>query len=145
MSEVVIRKFKINDYDKIMILWKSTRLPCKPDGRDSRDRLNSGTAHGNSLFLVAESDGELVGSILGTHDGRKGWINRLAIAPEFRKRGIARRLVTAIEDWLYQLGIEVISCLVEDENRTSIQTFKKLGYCKSRDIIYLSKKKTPGS
>jgi len=38
---------------------------------------------------------ELVGSVLASHDERKGWLNRLAVAPNHRRRGPARRLIAA--------------------------------------------------
>jgi len=45
-----------------------------------------------------------IGSALITHDGRKGWINRVVVLPEHRNKGIARKLVEAGEIWLKTTG-----------------------------------------
>jgi len=92
-------------------------------------------------FMEWKEIASLVGSILGTHDGRKGWMNRLAVVPEYRRNGIARMLITETEKRLAGLGIEIFACLIEDWNLSSLQFFKELGYTKHYDIHYLSKRK----
>jgi len=91
--------------------------------------------------LVAETNGKLVGSIFGTHDGRRGWINRLAVAPEFRRQGIARMLVAKVEKCLSELGIEIVASLIEAWNTKSMQAFERLGYKRHSDVFYFSKRK----
>jgi len=87
--------------------------------------------------------GKLVGSVIGTHDGRKGWINRLAVHPSYRHRGLAKRLVAEVEGRLSQLGLEVIACLILRENTASLQLFQSLGYERAWNAVYLSKRKNP--
>ena len=70
------------------------------------------------MFLLAEADGRLVGTVLGTHDGRKAWINRLAVSPAFRRRGIARLLVAEVEARMAALGLDIIAALIESQNGT---------------------------
>jgi N-acetylglutamate synthase len=77
--------------------------------------------------------------VLGTHDGRKGWINRLAVAKDFRSQDIARKLVTAVETRLNALGIDVIACIIENGNIISMRFFEKLGYTKG-SVAYFSKR-----
>ena len=81
------------------------------------------------------------GSVFGTHDGRKGWINRVAVAPEFQRQNIAKKLIAKVEDRFSELGIDIIACLVEDWNTNSLQVFEKLGYKKHSDMVYFSKRK----
>jgi len=140
-SNIVIREFRMRDYDAVITLWNDAQLPYRPKGRDSRDKIEYQLKQGNAIFLVAEIDGKLVGSILGNHDGRKGWINRLAVDSEFRRQNIARRLVTEVEDRLSELGIEVVACLIEEWNTASIQAFERLGYKKEENIVYFSKRR----
>lgn len=140
---ILIRKFSTEDYNALIKLWNDSRLPYKPKGRDSKDKIEFELKRGNALFLVAEINGKLVGSILGTHDGRKGWINRLAVAPEYQMQGIARRLVDKVEGWLHKLGISIIACLVEDWNMNSKKFFESLGYNMFADIVYFTKKRYP--
>ena len=52
-----------------------------------RERLAAELEGDRSVFLAAELEGQIVGVVLGTHDGRKGWINRLAVTPESSASG----------------------------------------------------------
>jgi GNAT superfamily N-acetyltransferase len=95
------------------------------------------------VYLVAEVDGKLVGTVLGSHDGRKGWINRLAVSPAHRRRGIGGRLVAEVESRFAALGIEIFACLIEGWNEDSLATFQRLGYKPFPDIKYLTKRVQP--
>jgi ribosomal protein S18 acetylase RimI-like enzyme len=143
LSNLTIRPFRIEDYDAVIALWKSARLPCRPDGRDARSRIAQELSGSNAVFLVAEYQGKLIGSVFATHDGRKGWINRLAVAPSFRRRGIAGRLVWEAERGLHRAGIEMVACLIEDWNADSKRFFENIGYQRFDRISYFTKKKHP--
>jgi len=88
-----------------------------------------------------ERAGELIGVVLVTHDGRKGWINRLAVLPAHRRHGYAARLVAGAERILHEQGITVIAVLIETGNDTSLSLFQKLGYAElPGGIHYVSKR-----
>jgi ribosomal protein S18 acetylase RimI-like enzyme len=142
-SKPVLREFRPDDYDNLIALWDESRLPYKPHGRDKRDRIEREITKPNAIFLVAEADRKLVGSVLATHDGRKGWINRLAVTPALRQRGIARMLLAEAENRLSKQGIEIVACLVEDWNVDSARFFEKLGYNRFDGITYFTKRKHP--
>jgi ribosomal protein S18 acetylase RimI-like enzyme len=135
-----IRKFRIEDYDKILSLWRKSELTFKAKGRDRYAKIKDELEIGNGFFYVAELDEKLVGSIFGTHDGRKGWVNRLAVDPSFRNRGIGRFLVEKVEKDLSDIGIDIIGVLVEGWNYESMNFFRNIGYEES-DIVYFSKRK----
>lgn len=128
-----------------MALWNESELPAKPKGRDSRERMLKEVSRETATLLVAENESgkTLIGTVLATHDGRKGWINRLAVASAFRHRGIARRLLEEAEKALYNRGMEIIACLIEDYNEVSMEFFQKSDYIKHTDIFYFSKRKHP--
>lgn len=136
-----IRYFKMDDYDSLIELWESAGLPYKPNGRDSRENIESELKKGIAIFLVAETDNKIIGSVFGTHDGRKGWINRAAVHPQYRQKGIAKKLVSEVEKKLDELGLDIVACLIEDWNDRSMKVFEKLGYIKHSDVIYFSKRK----
>ena len=138
---VLIRVFRIEDYDSVMALWKEAHLPCKPRGRDSRANLQKQLGQTMVRFFVAEREGKVIGTVLASHDGRKGWVNRLAVAKEFLRKGVAKRLMQEAETWLGQEGIDIIACLVEDDNEPSVRFFLAAGYTRHADIVYFSKRK----
>ncbi|MFX1351755.1 MAG: GNAT family N-acetyltransferase [Promethearchaeota archaeon] len=139
-----MRKLTAKDYDALIRLWNDAGLPYKPQGRDKREDIENQLKQPNTLYLIAEVDNVIVGSILGTHDSRKGWINRLAVSPSHRRKGLAKRLVKEVENRFSELGIDIMACMVEDWNTMSLEVFERLGYTRHPDIIYLSKRKNPG-
>lgn len=143
MANWTLRGLDATDYDALIDLWASAGLPFKPQGRDTRAAFEHQLSQPMSIYLGAFQDNALIGAVLGTHDGRKGWINRLAVHPDHRSRGLGRALVEAVEARLHDGGIEIIAALVEGWNETSFEVFEALGYVRHPDIHYLSKRAGP--
>lgn len=137
-----IRQLTVEDYDGIVEIWIKSGLPYKPRGRDAREYFQSELGRDTAMFLGAEIEGVLVGVVLGTHDGRKGWINRLAVLPEFRNRGIGKALAMETEQRLNRLGILIVTCLIEGGNDASEDFFESIGYVGHPDITYFSKRQS---
>jgi ribosomal protein S18 acetylase RimI-like enzyme len=135
-----IRDLQPDDYDSLVELWDSVGLPIKSKGRDSREDIERQIDLSCTIYRVAVMDDRLVGAVLGSHDGRKGWINRLAVHPEFTRKGIAKALVDEVERRLSDLGIGIVAALVEDRNTLSLEVFQKLGYEDFPGIHYVTKR-----
>lgn len=140
---VTIVNYSPGDYSKLIDIWEKSGLPYKPKGRDSRESIEKEVELNCNRFLFAVADENYVGTILVTHDGRKAWINRVAVLPEYRGKGIARKLLEAAEKWLDEEGIDIYACLIEDYNQDSFEAFKKMGYAPFEGIHYLTKRKYP--
>jgi len=125
--EVLIRKFKISDYDQVINLWQLCQLPLKPEGRDSRCQLEQQIKLDQIIFLVAEKEGKVIGTVLASHDGRKGWINRLAVHPDARRQGLGTQLIKKAEEELEKQGLILLAALIEEENSASRDLFVRLG------------------
>jgi ribosomal protein S18 acetylase RimI-like enzyme len=137
-----IRRLGLDDYDALLALWQRVGLhSLRPRGRDSRASLARQLASGVQTILGLEADGHLVGAVVATHDSRKGWINRLAVDPGYRRRGHAGRLIAAAEELLRAQGMRVIAALVESDNPASLALFRKVGYVEiDSGIHYLTKR-----
>jgi GNAT superfamily N-acetyltransferase len=138
--EYPIRHLNDTDYDAITALWSRAGLKFRPKGRDSREAMAAEFARAETCFLGMFDGATMIGVVVGTSDGRKGWINRLAIDPDYRGRGLAAHLIKASEDFLHGLGLKVIAILIEDWNTPSLSAFKKAGYVFFDDIVYGSKR-----
>jgi ribosomal protein S18 acetylase RimI-like enzyme len=139
---LVVRELGLDDYDELLALWQQAGLhSLKLQGRDSGSSLARQLESGVLTMLGLEADGQLVGAALVSHDSRKGWINRLAVHPDHRRRGHATRLIEAAEEMLRNQGIDVIAALVVSGNPTSLALFKGAGYVEvDQGIHYLTKR-----
>ena len=130
-----------SDYPRIVALWQAAGLHIRPTGRDSQEAFERQMAGGLQTAIGIETEGSnLVGVVLATHDGRKGWINRLAVHPDWRRQGVARTLIAAAEDALHQQGIDVIAALIEPGNTPSLECFLGSGYEEYVGLHYVSKR-----
>ena len=138
--EMKTRKLTSADYNQIVDLWQRAGLPYKPQGRDGREVVEAQIAANPDLCIGVFEENRLAGVVLATMDGRKGWVNRLAVDPDCRRRGVAKKLIHEAETALRKHGIRIFCALIESGNTTSMRLFKASGYCKHRDIAYFSKR-----
>jgi len=132
---VTIRRLRLSDYDAIIEVLDVCGLNPRVRGRDSRTALGRQLRSRQTLYLGAFDGSRLIGTIFGTHDTRKGWINRLAVLPEYRHSGVASKLVRECERGLRKYGLEMFATLIDEGNVASRRLFSKLGYSSS-DILY---------
>ena len=135
-----IRRLTIKDYKEMVKLWITAKLPFKPKGRDHRETIAVEMKANPDFFLGAFENNHLVGVVIMSCDVRKGWINRLAVDPDHRHRGIAKALIAESERTLRKHGIKIFCTLIEDYNATSKKLFKECGYVEHHDITYFSKR-----
>ena len=138
--ELETRVLDADDYESLIALWIRTGLPYKPKGRDSRASITAQMKRDPELFMGAFRENRLVGAVIGTFEGRRGWINRLAVDPRERRKGVAQMLIGRVEGVLRNRGARVIGVLVEADNAGSLALFQKCGYTAHRDILYLTKR-----
>src|SRR2546426_5674732 len=107
---IVIRPCRFEECPAVLALWeRAGAIPSPTDTLAELRRLVQ--THGDG-FLVAIQEGAIVGSVIGGWDGWRGNIYRLAVAPEARRRGLARRLVREAERVLWRKGARRLSALV---------------------------------
>lgn len=134
----------IEEYDAMVELWQRAGLHFDRDDRDSRRRIEEQIYDDHVVILtLKDDDGKMIGVIVGSYDGRKGWINRLAIDPDYRGRRLAARLIERAEEVLIDMGATIIAALIEDENLPSMAAFRNCGYEGWSHIVYFRKKLKP--
>ena len=133
------------DYAEILALWTRAGLSARPEGRDAPAAFQRQYKGGFQRAIGIREAGELVAVAILTHDGRKGWINRLAVDPENRRQGYASALVAEAERWFRdEVGVEVFSALINTHNDASRTLFAELGY-EMVDVVYVRKLARPGA
>jgi ribosomal protein S18 acetylase RimI-like enzyme len=125
---------------EIIDLWQRAGLHVRPGGRDSLEAFAAQMATGVQTPIGLRDGERLVAVVLATHDSRKGWINRLAVDRDYRRRGLATQLVRLCEAHFRSLGIDIWAALIEDWNEASLALFRQAGFALADDITYASRR-----
>ena len=139
--EYTIRAVTTGDYEQIFALWNSTeqsRRALNPVD-DSREGIERYLKRNPDTCFAAEKDGQIIGVILTGHDGRRGIIHHMCVHPDFRRLGIAARLVSAAEEALKKEGIQKVFGLVFIDNETANAFWEKQGYSLRTNLNYRNK------
>ena len=131
-----IRTFQHGDFEEVVALWERCDLVTPPD--DPETVIERKIAHDPALFLVAEVNGEVVGTLLGGYDGYRGYAYYLAVHPEFQGRGIANAMVARLEKKLLARGCPQLLLAIPDDNTATLSMFDKLAYdeCQQDSLTY---------
>lgn len=137
----MIEEITYEQYEDVLRLWELSGLPTRIKGRDRPEAVKNQLMQSNVFFLGDIIDNEIRGVVLVTHDGRKGWINRLAVHPAYQHHGIAKKLIQAAERELFsRFGIEIYCALILEDNEVSLSLFEGEGYTSWPQIRYYSKR-----
>ncbi len=131
-----LRGFEWPDYERVVELWRTTGLQLSVS--DSREGLQRTLDVEPELFLVADAGGEVVGVLLGTFDGRRGWLHHLAVAPDWQRQGIGRLLVEEVERRLRDRGCAKVNLHIEPDNAAVAGFYDRLGYAR-HELLFMEK------
>lgn len=109
-----IRPARPDEVAQILTVWREA--DATPSPTDTREEVLKLLREPAAVLLVAEADGRLVGTVIGGWDGWRGNIYRLAVAPGYRRRGLARLLVAEADRSLHHMGARRITALVEGDH-----------------------------
>ena len=141
METYTIRLVTPEDYDALYELWNSTeqsRRALNPVD-DSREGIEKYLKRNPSTCFAAVRDGRIIGVILTGHDGRRGIIHHMCVHPDFRRNGIAARLVSRAEEALKQEGIQKVFGLVFTDNDPANRFWESQGYSLRTNLNYRNK------
>lgn len=106
------REITIHDYDKLIPFWKTNYFVRE---MDNRERFKLFLEKNPKLSIIAEENGKIAGTALGSFDGRRGYLQKLVVDKNLRKNGIGQKLVERIIKKLQILGATYIPIAVEKE------------------------------
>jgi ribosomal protein S18 acetylase RimI-like enzyme len=135
---VTTREFVMADYDQIFALWEKTEGLEICEG-DSRGEISEYLNRNPGLSRVAEADGKIVGAALCGHDGRRGWIYHLAVAPEYRRQQVGKLLLDDCVSGLRRAGLKRAIILVAGDNPAGHQFWLRNGWEDIEGAIAMTK------
>ena len=122
-----IRRMTLRDYAAVHRLWLQAE-GMSLTGDDNREGIALYLRRNRGLCFIATSENQLIGTVLCGHDGRRGILRHLAVRKEFRKQGIALRLVQKSLTALAGQGIQKCNLYVMDYNVTGLRFWKHIGF-----------------
>jgi len=97
MSDVQVRVREISfeeDYERVLNLWQGIEKGMNVGRSDSPEEVRKKLQRDPDLFLVAETQNEIVGTVIGGFDGRRGMIYHLAVQKKFSRAGHWRHVAS---------------------------------------------------
>lgn len=128
-----VRRYRDADFAAVVALWDATGISV-PYNDPALD-IPRAVASANTALFVGEIDGRIVGTILTGHDGHRGWLYKLAVAPEHRRQGFGRRLVAHAEDWLAGQGVPKVNLMIREHNVAVRDFYVRLGYAVAPRLV----------
>ena len=135
-----IRSFKPQDEEPVVQLWIDCGLvvPWNNPHKDIRRKLKVRP----DLFLVAHESNRIIATVMAGYEGHRGWINYLAVHPDYQGSGVGRRMMDEAEIRLRAEGCPKINLQVRRTNDGVIEFYKRIGY-KVDDAVSLGKRLEP--
>lgn len=139
MPQASLREFRFpQDYAAAVCLWESMEKGVRLGRSDTPEEIATKLTRDPDLFLVAEAGGEIIGTVIGGFDGRRGMIYHLAVNHRYRGQGIGGLLMDEVERRLRARGCRKCYLMVTPDNREAMQYYERRGWARM-DVIPYSK------
>ena len=132
-DSIVIRACEEGDIDAVLALWGSSAAPGS--FYNSAEGVALRLTRDRELFVLAVDGDQIVGSLMGGWDGWRGILYRMAVAPDYRRRGIASRLLAEVEHRLAKLGCQRVHASVIPESPGATAFWAAAGYVAQPQIV----------
>lgn len=134
-----IREFMMaKDYTLVRALWEMSGPGVQLSPSDEPGEIKRKLQRDPDLFLVMEEGEQILGTVIGGYDGRRGLVYHLAVTPERRGEGIGKALMAAIEARLRNKGCFKYYLLVRKNSLKVLDFYRSLG-CEVMDLEVLGK------
>ena len=124
---VVYREMQVSDYDNVMALWLQTEHMLIREA-DSRENITLYLDKNPNMSFVAEQHGKIIGAVLAGTDGRRGYLQHLAVDAEHRGQRIGKSLVEKVTQSFAQIGISKTHLFVNTDNEQAQQFYQSMGW-----------------
>jgi ribosomal protein S18 acetylase RimI-like enzyme len=137
LTGFLIREFKYpEDFPAARLIWETAGPGIHLRRSDDPDEIQKKLERDPDLFLVAENDGKMVGTVLGGFDGRRGMVYHLAVTEPYRQKGVGELLIDELEHRLKIKGCIRCYLLVTVDNESAIHFYEKRGWSQM-DYVYI--------
>lgn len=129
---------KAQDIPSMLKLWKKVKLSVSTAKRETIEIKSMLEKNPTSCF-IAVKDHQIIGSIFGAYNGRRGWIYHLAVHQKWQKKGLGAMLLKNAEKALLSLGVTKILLGVRYANLKVAPFYEKYGFSVINDTVIMEK------
>jgi len=127
----------IDDYDAAIALWQQAE-GIKLRDADSREGIERYLFRNPGMSFVVENENEIIAAIMSGHDGRRGYLQKLAVSQSYRKKGIGGKLVGLCISALKLEGIVKSHIHILSDNDLAKHFWYQQGWVERIDISVYS-------
>ena len=132
---VNIRLFREEDYEDVVQLWKDTGLILSLS--DERDELLKFAKFNSESFFILEED-RIIGAVVAAYDGRRGYINHLAVHPDYQGERYGKLLMDKTMENYNSLNCVKVHLMIEKSNSKVVEYYEKMGWYIRDDLILMT-------
>ncbi|MGR5175129.1 GNAT family N-acetyltransferase [Vibrio parahaemolyticus] len=118
---------QVSDYDNVMALWQQTEHMLIREA-DSQENIMLYLDKNPNMSFVAQQHGKIIGAVLAGTDGRRGYLQHLAVDSEHRGQRIGKSLVEKVTQSFAQIGISKTHLFVNTDNEQAQQFYQSMGW-----------------
>ena len=134
---LLVEQFSETDEQQVIALWERCGLlrPWNDPHRDIARKL----LVQRELFLVGKIDGRIVGTVMAGYEGHRGWVNYLAVDPDYRRRGFGHTLMKEAERRLLEMGCPKVNLQIRAENEDAVSFYERIGFTRD-EVLSMGKR-----
>jgi ribosomal protein S18 acetylase RimI-like enzyme len=132
---LTIRSYAPADFEKVVALWEACELTRPWNDPASDIEFCLGSENSTLMVGVAGNGSQIVATAMVGHDGHRGWIYYVAVAPEHQEKGAGREMMAQAEAWLTRRGVPKAMLMVRETNRKVIGFYQRLGYAVEERVV----------
>ena len=136
-ASCIYRDMEISDYEPVRGLWVASGFAIRPI-TDTHEGIQRFLARNPGLSIVAVNEGQIIGCALGSHDGRRGFLQHVAVSREFKGQGVAKAMIDICLGRFRTLQLGWIHLDVEQNNGSAMTFWLNRGWTPRESLTRLS-------
>ena len=131
-----IEKFSMKLYEDVVQLWNKAGISV--GSSDSKNEVERMLERNPNLFLIGKIKENIIAVVMGGFDGRRGYVNHLAVDPIYQKKGYGKKLIDDLISEFRRIGVHKIHLFIEKQNQAVVDFYSNLGWQMRNDLIMMS-------
>ena len=134
-----IQVMKPGDHAQVMKLWKEAEGVNVTKSDDKKGVAKYLKKNPGLSFVAVNEKNKIIGAVLSGHDGRRAYINHLAVDKAYRGMGIGKALAERCLQKYKKLGMIKCTLFVFEDNDNARNFWQRIGWYIRTDLTMMQK------